>query len=193
MRLYSDLSDIELTHLLRNGNAVAFDEIYFRYKSLLHIHTYKKLGDFDDASDIIQELFTNLWIKRSALPDQTNLKSYLFVSVRNRILDFISHKKVESKYINSFQIFINDKSSYVTDLFIREREFAKIIEKEINELPPKMREIFILSRTTGLSHKEIAEKLNISENTVKNQVKGALKKLKCKFGLFWFLVFVLFY
>lgn len=193
MSNYNILTDRELTDLLRTGSERAFNEIYVRYKGLLHVHAYQKLGDFDEASDIIQELFTIIWVRRDALPQETNLQSYLFVSVRNRILDFIAHKKVESKYLNSFQSFINDEKSYITDLFIREKEFSEIIEKEINDLPPKMREVFLLSRRTGLSHKEIAQKLNISENTVKNQVKYALKILRGKFGLVLYIIFRLFY
>lgn len=193
MRLTTGLSDIELSDLIRAGSKEAFNEIYLRYKNLLHIHAYKKLGDFDEASDIVQDLFTNLWIKRAGLPDQTNFKSYLFVSARNKILDYISHKKVESRYISNFQSFINNQSSYITDLFIREREFARIIDKEINDLPPKMKACFVLSRTTGLTHKEIADQLGISENTVKNQVKYALKILRSRLGFLLYLILLLFY
>jgi len=84
-------------------------------------------------------------------------------------------------YLNSLQEFI-DKGEYSTDLLLRERELNLIIEKEIQALPPRMREVFMLSRNEGLTHKQIAQRLGTSEQTVTTQIRNSLKVLRLKLG-----------
>jgi RNA polymerase sigma-70 factor (ECF subfamily) len=176
------VSDQDLVFLLREGSQDAYTEIYNRYKWLLHTHAYKKLGDRDAANDVIQELFTNLWTKREDIFLTSTLSAYLYTATRNSILNIIEHRQVESKYIDSLMDYTN---GYVaaTDHLVREKQLTEIIEKEIAALPSKMREVFELSRKSHLTHKEIAEHLGISEETVKKQVKNALKILRVRLGL----------
>jgi RNA polymerase sigma-70 factor (ECF subfamily) len=182
---YKELKDQELVALLKEGDKGAYTEIYNRYKSLLQGHIYKKLGDFEEVKDVLQELFTKLWTKRTEIPLTHDLAAYLYTSARNKIFNILSHKQVESRYVQSLQQFINE-DNYITDLLIREREFALIIQKEIDDLPEKMREVFILSRNSSLSHKEIAEQLHLSPQTVSKQISNALKILKVKLGVFFY-------
>jgi RNA polymerase sigma factor (sigma-70 family) len=97
----------------------------------------------------------------------------------------IAHQQVESKYVSSLQRFL-EEGYCVTDHQVRERQLAALIEKGISELPPKMREVFELSRKQAMSHKEIAEQLNLSEQTVRTQVKNALRILRLKLGMMLF-------
>jgi len=189
MTTYLLYSDEQLAALLRQGNHDAFGVLYNRYKGVLHVHAYKKLGDLEKAKDLIQELFVNLWSKRDALPETLNLSGYLYATLRNRILDVVAHEKVETKYIDSLQNFVTE-NNFITDRHVRERELSRLIEQAVNELPERMREVFIMSRNEGKSHKEIAEALEISESTVKNHMKGALKNLRSKLGLFTYLLFI---
>jgi len=190
MEPYSKLTDAELTDLMRSGHHAAFTEIYHRYKKLLYHHAYQRLRNEEEVDDIIHELFTTLWIKRETLVLKTNLIGYLYTATRNRILDFVSHQKVESEYIASFQGFI-DRTENFTDFLLREKQLRALIDKEIALLPAKMREVFEMSRKEGLSHKEISEKLNVSEKTVKSQVNNALKILRVKLGIAaWLLMFI---
>jgi RNA polymerase sigma-70 factor (family 1) len=184
------LADEELIVRLREGSEVAYTVIYNRYKGLLYQHAYKRLRNQEAADDIIQELFTTLWVKRDKIAINTSLTAYLYTAVRNRIIDYVSHLKVETKYINSLQNFI-DEGTAITDYRVRLKLLEELIKKEIAALPPKMREIFELSRKEHLSHREISEKLDISEKTVKNQVNNALKILRIRLGLFIYL-FLLF-
>jgi RNA polymerase sigma-70 factor, ECF subfamily len=188
MYAFQNISDQELIMLLREGDKGAYTEVYNRYKNLLYNHAYKKLGNHDEVKDVLQELFTNLWNKRAEIPDTTNLSGYLYSVMRNRIFNLFSHKQVEHKYLASLQEFINERN-FTTDLLIREKEFASLIQKEIDTLPPKMREVFLLSRKEYLSHKEIAEKLAISEQTVSKQVTNALKILRLRLGSLFILLF----
>lgn len=176
---FSSLSDEDLVNLLRLGDKTAYSEIYSRYKSLLQQHAYKKLGDFEEVQDVLQDLFSNLWIKREALPEMTNISGYLYTAMRNKIFNLIAHQQVKSNHLQSLQNFI-EADNYTTDFNIREKEFSEMIDLEIDALPSKMREVFLLSRKANLSHKEISEQLNIAQETVSKQVTNALKILRIK-------------
>jgi RNA polymerase sigma-70 factor (ECF subfamily) len=188
MHTYQSFSDQALLTLLQQGDKEAYAEIYDRYKNLLYAHAYKKLGDPEEVKDVLQELFAYLWNKRADIPVTMNLSGYLYAGIRNRILNLLSHKQVENKYIASIQQFIQE-GAYTTDLAIREKEFAELIQKEIDLLPPKMREVFLLSRFAHLTHQEIAEKMSISEQTVAKQVTNALKILRGRLGPLFILLF----
>jgi RNA polymerase sigma-70 factor (family 1) len=176
------LPENELVSRLRSGDKAAYTEIYNRYKWLLHTHAYKKLGDREAANDVVQELFANLWTKREAVQLNSTLAGYLYTAIRNKILNIIEHQQVASKYVDSMMEFASGHIA-VTDHLIREKQMTAIIEKEIAALPAKMRAVFELSRKSHYTHKEIADQLNISEQTVTKQIKNALKILKRKLPL----------
>lgn len=184
--LYRNLSDVELVNLLSSGEREAFAEIYERYKGLLYIHAYKKLWNEDEAADVVHDLFAALWDKRAELEITGHLSGYLYTSVRNRILKLIAKKQNAATYLSSISRFTNE-GNCITDHRVRENMLTEIIEKEIAALPPKMRQVFELSRKTGLSHREIAEQLDISEETVKKHIHHALKVLRVKLGIFVYL------
>jgi len=181
MSAYSTRTDQELVSLLRDGNHAAYAEIYDRYWGILYRYTRKILQSDDEAEDIVQDIFVMVWNKSDALELKISLSAFLYASTRNRILKYFEKSKVRKNYIDSLQAFL-DEGSCETDFLVRSNELAARIEQELSLLPPKMREVFELSRKSGLSHKEIAEQLNISEGTVKKQVSNAVKILKVKFG-----------
>lgn len=186
MLSYSSFSDEELLELLKSEDTAAYTVIYNRYFHQLFIHALQKLNDKEEAQDIVHELFAQLWNKRNDIQIHSNFAAYLYSSVRNKILDHISKKQVRAKYVDSLQGFLNTNYN-VTDHRIREKQLAELIEKGISTLPNKMREIFELSRKKSLTHKQIAEQLNLSEQTVKKQVNNALRILRSKLGAMLFL------
>jgi RNA polymerase sigma-70 factor (family 1) len=183
-------SDFELLALIKEGDKNAYTQIYQRYFRPLFAHVYKKLGNEAEAKDIIQELFTTLWVKRESLDPQNSVAAYLFTAARNRVLDLWSHQQVESRYIDSLQNYL-DNAPETADFLVREKQLMEMIETEIQALPPKMREVFELSRKQNLSHKEIAGKLGIAEQTVAKQISNALRILKIKLGSLLFLYFLI--
>jgi len=190
MTAYSKLTDPELTNLLKLGDHLAYTEIYNRYKFILHAHAVNKLRDREDARDIIQEVFTYLWSKREIIQFSGSLSGYLYGAIRHAILNKITRKQVQDKYFYSLKSFAI-KGDVVTDHLIRESQLKDYIEKEIALLPTKMREVFELSRKEYLSHKEIAWKLEISEQTVSKQITNALRILKVKLGILIYLFFMM--
>lgn len=182
MRSYQTLPDQDLFELVKLGNDTAFKTIYNRYFDAMYIHAYRKLNDREEARDVVQEVFANIWSKRTVLVLKISLQAYLYISIRNRILNIIAHKHVQSVHIQSLQHLIN-QGVCQTDYLVREKELRAIIEEEIAALPNKMQEIFEMSRSQYLSHKEIASALDLSEHTVKKQVNNALRILRTKLGI----------
>jgi len=188
MGTYSTLSDNELIQLLKESDHAAYTEIYHRYFYLLYVHAYKKLRDENQAKDIVQDVFATLWFKRESDLQLTNLAGYLYTAVRNRIFDLFAHEQVKSKYIESLNSYLTNHNSVSTDYRIRENQLKAYIEKEIQALPQKMKQIFELSRKEQFSYQEIASKLNTSENNVSKQVNNALRILKTKLGIILYLL-----
>jgi len=188
MENFNPLSDTKLLTQLKSGNHSAYNEIYNRYFDLMFIFAYKKLRDEELSKDFAQELFVSLWNKRDSLSENGKLSSYLYISIRSRIFDYFAHQRVETKYLDflkNYQI----TSSEPTDHLIREKELAQYIEKEIQRLPRKMRQVFELSRKENLSHTEIAQRLKITENNVSQHLSNALKIFKIKLGDILSLIF----
>jgi len=189
MAEYDSRNDFELVNLIKCGNKHAFAQIYERYFDVLYLHAYHRLRDKDEAKDLVQELFSHLWSHRETLTLTSNLSNYLYTSVRNRVLNILAHKYVEDKFLSSLQ-HTESKIEAITDHLARERQLAMIIEKEIQSLPPKMRHVFELSRKANLSYKEIAARLELSEQSVRSHVKGALRLLRTRLGLWVYLCMI---
>ncbi|TRW23605.1 hypothetical protein FMM05_13165 [Flavobacterium zepuense] len=103
MPQYADYSDKELSFLLRQGDELAYAEIYDRFKGLLFVHAYKRLNNQEEAEDVLHDLFAALWDRRMELPIETNLPAYLYTAVRNRIFKIIAHKKITTAYLAQSQ------------------------------------------------------------------------------------------
>ncbi len=179
----------ELLQKLWDGDRLAFEIIYHRYKGLLYVHASKHLKDQEEAKDIVHDIFSNLWQNRATLHIQDSLTAYLYQSVRNRVINHQLKSKRADAYMSSFQGFL-DQFQGNTDHLVREKMLSDLIEQEIASLPDRMRKVFELSRKEGLSHKEIAEQLHITEQSVRSHVKGALKILRLRLGVVLLFIFI---
>lgn len=186
MAPYTTLSDAELIVLLQQQDKRAYTVIYERYWALLFRHAGRMLKDEEQAADVIQDLFTVMWTNAETLEINTSLASYLYTSLRNRILKLIRREKVQINYLVTLPDFEKEGHN-ITDEILREKELQRQIEREIEMLPAKMREIFELSRNAHMSYRQIAEEINIAEGTVKKQVYNALKILRARLGMTFFM------
>ena len=179
------IEDKELLNRIRSGDTIAFGILYTRYNGVLYLHAYNRLRDRDTAKDIVQDFFTALWAKRDKFFINQGLSSYLYTSIRNRVIDYIAHQDIRYKYIRSFANYqIPQQSS--TDHLIREKQLTALIEEEIARLPPQLKLVFELSRKANLSHKEIAQQLDLSDQTVRSYIKDALRILRLRLGIIAF-------
>jgi RNA polymerase sigma-70 factor (ECF subfamily) len=185
MQRYKGLSDVKLIEMLRESNHAAYTEIFQRYFHLIFRHAVRKLNNEEIAKDIVQDVFTSLWLKRTTINIKSNLSGYLYVAARNQIFNFWAHEDVESKYWHSLvgTDGIEKYDSVATDFKIREKQLKDYIEAQVQKLPPKMRRIFELSRKELLSSQEIADHLGTSKGNVSKQITNSLKILRTKLGI----------
>lgn len=190
MNDYKTHSDSELAALLRAGDNAAFLQIYDRYNILLLNYAFRKIQDKQEAQDIVQEVFINLWEKRESFILKTYLSGFLYKSILNKVLNIWKHNKIVREYAQLHNLNI-DVDTIETDFLIREKEISAMIEKEIAAMPPRMREVYELKYKQYLSTKTISNQLGISENTVSNHLKAASAHLKDRLGILIFIIYIL--
>jgi len=148
---------------LKKGNQQIFKEFYEENSPSLRYFASKYLQEDSSIDDIVQDSFVTFWENRNKLNTYNSAKSYLYTIVRNSCLNSIRHNSVKKKYLNTIRE--TDNSDSFLDNIL-EAEIFNLVMKFFNELPPACRNVYKLS-ISGLSHKDISEKLNISVNTVK--------------------------
>lgn len=169
-----------------------FNWLFNEFYSLLCRFSMKYVLDKVVAEDIVQDLFLHLWEIRERLTSITNIKSYLYSSVKNRCLNYL--KKQYPSGVTEEDI---DESGIKINLpgpeeLLENKELEKIIEKALEALPEKCRTIFVMKKFGDLSHKEVAEKLNISVKTVETQMTIAFRKLTTFLSSHWSMMIPLF-
>jgi RNA polymerase sigma-70 factor, Bacteroides expansion family 1 len=174
-------TDRELVKLLQTGHDRAFDEIYNRYWGRLYFHAQRMLGDDEDCRDAVQEVFFTFWNRINHLSSETNISAYLHTMVRNRVLTIISRDKLKAEILGAFAESM-DTESLPSDSKLTEKELIGLIDDEIRRMPEKMRQVFELSRNAHLSHKEIAQKMDVTNFTVKSQINNAIRRIKVRLG-----------
>lgn len=164
---------------INNGDVKAFEHVFRSHYSKLTLFANKFLNDVDIAEEIVSESLTDLWEKRESITFSSSVTSYLYKMVQNRALNYIKHQRIENEYV-SYLIrnnLIVECPEHECDPY-EEKELAQQIRRAIDALPERCREVFLLSRFQYLKNREIAERLNISQNTVERQITIALEKLR---------------
>lgn len=177
MTLQVNHIDIELLQRLRENHTEAFEKIYKKYWQNLYLTAISILKDKQASEDIIQDLFIQLWNKRTTISVTVSLKAYLTASVKHEVFRVIRKRIAE---MDSNEVIQADKSYNALEL-IEYKEFLAHTQHLISKLSNKCQEVFVLSREEQFSHKEIAEQLNISSKTVENHIGKALGILKSGF------------
>ncbi|MBV8253899.1 MAG: RNA polymerase sigma-70 factor [Chitinophaga sp.] len=182
---WNAMEDSELLFHLKNGKVPAFDTIYARHWPDLYKHAFCTLKDREMALDVVQEVFTWLWLNRETI-EITSLKQYLKAATRYKMANYLRADKSRQQLINSLY-YLTEKT--VTQEDVHLRELKTRIAHAVNTLPDKCRTVYSLSRNEHLSHAEIASRLNISVKTVENQITIALKRIRLFIGVIcWFLL-----
>jgi len=170
----------KLVKKLRKGNVSAFDYIFENYNQKVFNFCLKLLNKQEDAEEVTQEVFIALWENREKIELNTSLSSYIYRIARNKIYNIYR----KSFYIQAHLKYLNisgKKLESCTEDEILYNELNRFLNVTIDELPPKRKEVFELSRFEGLTYKEIAKRMKISENTVDVQIRKALGFLRNAF------------
>jgi RNA polymerase sigma-70 factor, ECF subfamily len=186
MQYICNMRDLEkkIIKELRYGSKIAFEYVFTTYYSSLCRYAEEMVHDNYQAEDIVTNLFVVLWDDRKNICIHTSLRSYLYRSTYNACLNAIRKKKTENKYKDYFihHAEFSKNHDYGSSFYplseIIENELDNRLKEVIDNLPPRCREIFLLSRVEELSHKEIADELDISVNTVKSHIMNALKSIQ---------------
>ena len=154
-----------------------FRILYSRYWEGLYKKAYHRFGNSADAKDAVQEIFISLWRNRSTLKIEGTLEPYLFTALKYYIIKHV-YRKAKKGIYTTLSIECLELTELTTEELLQSKELKIIIDGEVNELPERMKEIYCLSRVENLKIAEIASRLNISQQTVKNTLVSALKRLR---------------
>jgi len=185
MGTLESLSDDELAGRLPLGNREEVQEAYLRYRTLLLAYARKMTGDDAKAEDTVSDVFAHLLTSQRKLNIKTSLESYLYRSVKNSILDQYNKDQNRMKYVNSIKDYY-ERGEYATEEQVLENELSRRLDAAVATFPPKMREIFELSRNQNLSRRDIAALTNVKEGTINTQLNRALKILRQKLTALFF-------
>lgn len=164
---------------------IEFEEVYISYYSRMKYFAQEYVVREEDAENIVQDVFMDLWENNVLISSHTNLFSFLFTSVRNRCIDFLRRKTVAQKVKDRIQdehaLLLEMKLQsleYLDDKIFASTDIETIVENAINSLPEKCRQVFVLNKIEGKKQKQIAEQLGISIHTVESQMAIANRRLR---------------
>jgi RNA polymerase sigma-70 factor (family 1) len=175
--VYQNLSEQLLLTRCSDGDTSAFNEIYQRHKKFVFAIVRARLDDEEEARDTTQDIFINLWTCRQQLADIRDFKTYLFVFSRNQVVSAYRKKNIRIKG-ESYLIDGIEQMEHSPEEHRMAIELTFHIDKAVRQLPETMRNCYHLSKNEDKKNGEIADMLNISEKTVRNNVSEALKRLR---------------
>ena len=164
---------------LKTGNVAAYDYLMHTYYKRLCVYALSLTKDEQEAEDIVQNVIVRLWEKRKKISVSTSLSSYLHRSVYNEFIAYyrksakVTH--LEKKHMDAIDTLVEDDATDMHALML-------IVEKEIAQLPAKCKEVFLLNKKDGLTHREISEYLDISIKTIEGHMARAFAILNKKLG-----------
>lgn len=164
-------------HAFQQGDPNAFNFIFSVYYPPLCFFAGKLIADRLIAEDIAQEAFVRLWQKHESFDCQEAIKAFLYVITRNACLNFLKHCKRKKKNEQTWAHTWDETEDYVLNKLTRHEKMNEVYTA-VNTLPPECRKVILLSYVDGFRNNEIAEKLDISVHTVKNQKTRGLSLLK---------------
>lgn len=164
----------------------AFHELFREFYSALVMYAMKYVAVQEEAEDIVQDVFVNVWEKKEEFLSYQSFRVYLYRSVRNACLNVTKHKQVEKKYAASKEM--NPEIPEDGDYDWVKEEIYRELFKIVDELPLRCREVFLLS-LDGHKNEEIAAQLHITLLTVKTQKKKALRYIRERMGEYMFALF----
>ncbi len=167
--------DITLIRALKKGKSEAYSFLMHTYYYQLWVYATKLSKNQDLSKDIVQNVFVNVWINRKKLNDDFVVQSYLYRSVYNQ---FIDHYRKRKSVINLTKKHLNKIENSIENGYAPPEKLIQILRQEIEKLPPKCKQTFLLSKKEGLSNLEIATYLNLSIKSVEAHITKAFNLLR---------------
>jgi RNA polymerase sigma-70 factor, ECF subfamily len=166
-----------LTHKGKAGEGTPpLDKLLVRYWGSLVAYASRLLGDHQAAEDVVQRAFIRLWESKLPIPDEDAARALLYRAVRNLVFNEWRNERVRARWMS--EQWVDEPENETPEIRFEHEEMQKAIEAAVEQLPPRRREVFVLSRYHGLSNDEIASVLGISIQTVANQLVSCLRTLR---------------
>ena len=178
------MTEEQLIDGIKEDDKIAYERLFKLYYSDLCKFCFRYVRDEVVSEEVVQEVFINIWDRRHQLSINSSVKAYLYTAIRNRAFNYIKlqlpkeQNKVEIEHMALLEV---DTSEEELSLM----ELHRQVSMAIDRLPKKCRTIFNLSKSAGMTYKEIAEELDISVKTVENQVGHALRRLRDELNPIW--------
>jgi RNA polymerase sigma-70 factor (ECF subfamily) len=180
-----ETGDSELVRLIRLSDYAAFEELHRRFWPGLQQQAYRKMGDRQDAYDLLQEMFVELWEKREELRFGEELKGWLQKRLWFKLATWFRTRGFQAKHLEDFRKYTENIQSGTRFDPVEMRqidayydELLAAINKAVEEMPERMREVFLLNRREQYSVSEIAARLELSPKTVRNQLERAVVRIR---------------
>lgn len=161
---------------MADGNESAFVRVFDEYSPRVYSVARKFLDSKELAEEVVQDIFMDIWLKREKMTEVLNFGAYLNGMVRKQVYDAYQQKSAFSEIIK--ELSSRTQSDNVIERMMQENEYENLLRKALERLPVRQREIFRLAREEGLSHEEIALRLNLSRLSVKSHMKRILRYLR---------------
>lgn len=175
--LQTGINETQLLSRLQLGDSKAYSILYDNYWERLYVQAFKRVLDEDAAKDIVQNVFINIWQRRETLEINSEFSHYLHAAVKFQVFSYFRSAKVKEKVMD--QTLSRFEQTASIDDLEGYFELEKLIALEIELLPDKMKEAYLL-KAAKHSTSEIAEKLNLKEQTVSNHLSEALRRIRLK-------------
>lgn len=172
------LTDAELARRMRLGDERALETIFRMYYPGLVGFARRYVKTTEIAEELVQDLFLKVWSRRSSLGEIDSVKTYLFRAARNTALNHLRRRRLEHEWLEKEGTTITEHQTLEGDEAVTESDITAAVRAAVDRLPPRCREVFMLSRDGGLTYGEIAKSLGISIKTVETQMGRALKALR---------------
>lgn len=185
-------SDEKLMKEIKADNMFAFDMLYKKYSKRLYKFSFSILKSQEESENIVQDVFLHLWENRNKIEKDSSIQYYIFTIAYNSSISIIRKKALESQFIEYLKS-IQDLSQESVNVEIEYNELTKKLDDIINHLPDRQREVYLLHKKEGLKYQEIAERLNISVNTIENHMSRALKTIREKLGSYSIVAILIWY
>ncbi len=177
MNIYNNYSEKELITLLREGDTDALGKLYYLYVKQLKYFVLRTAKSSLLAEDVVHDTFIKVWENRDKIDCELPFKPYLYTIARRHLLNLLKRAQHEINIVDEMRrSVINEENS--TELLLDYSESSSIFQEAIKSLPEQRREVFIRCRIQGLTYKQAAVELGISESTVNNQMVKALKSIR---------------
>jgi len=183
------MTDEQIMQKIKDKDPAAYNEVYDKLYRKLFLFAKSLIGNTEEARDIVTESFIKLWSQKNSFTNMVHLQVYFYTVIKNSCIDYLRKDKLRTKLENQL-IQSGTLHENVIERKYQEAELVQILYERINQLPERMQQVFKLTYLEGYSRAEVAQMLNLSENTIRNTNAAAMKSLRLTLGVEQFLILI---